>query len=106
MTISMSELQSILTDCMTASRMEALRALEPSTDKLRLADVKAWLRLNNIEYRQFKKLEKAGLIATHRTGASRNSPLIYSKTEIRQALAAATIARYQQRELINKEKEE
>ena len=54
----------------------------------RKGEVKAWLRMVHVDADLFRKLVKRGKIRPVRRGEARNSPLYYSKKEIKQAVAA------------------
>lgn len=89
------ELRSLLADAVQIGYMEAIRVLQPANDELRASEVKAWLKLLKIDWPKFRKLEAAGLIKAYRKGSGNNSPLYYSKSQIKQALTTAKIAALQ-----------
>lgn len=86
-TIEFNELNDTLQRFIQVGFMEAVRAYEPSQDRLRQKDVKKWLKMMLIDYRTFKVLVDKGTIKAKRYGTAINSPLYYSKKEIKQAMA-------------------
>lgn len=85
--------QSLLIMVWEVGYMEAMRAFEPARDEIRKAELKEWLELVRIDKRDFRKMEKAGLIKGRKLGYGKNSPFIYSKTEIKKALATREATR-------------
>ena len=69
--------------------MEAVRAYEPEQDLVRASKVKSWLKMVNIEYKKFAYMVDNGMIHARRKGTGKNSPLYYSKSEIKKALFTA-----------------
>ena len=69
--------------------MEAVRAYEPEQDLVRASKVKSWLKMANIEYKKFARMVDSGMIHAKRKGTSKNSPIYYSKSEIKKALFTA-----------------
>lgn len=90
--MNIEELQSIMIDSYQVGYMEAIKAYEPSQDFIRLSDVKKWLRIMKIDLKKFNTLVHKEIIKPIRKGESRNSPLYYSKTEIKQALSMANVS--------------
>lgn len=86
-TIEFNELRDSIQKFVQVGFMEAVRAYEPSQDRLRQKDVKKWLKMMLIDYRTFKVLVDKGTIKAKRYGTAINSPLYYSKKEIKQAMA-------------------
>ena len=72
--------------------MTAVQAYEPCQDTIRLSEVKKWLKMMHVDYKKFKTLVDIGIIKARRIGTSKNSPLYYSKLEIKQALAAVKVS--------------
>lgn len=87
------DIQGLLIDVWQVGYMEAMRAYEPVRDEIRKADIAGWLKIIKVDRRVFRNLENAGLIKARKLGKGRNSPLIYSKTEIKKALATRTASR-------------
>ena len=87
-----NEINGIIEDFVQIGYMTAVKAYEPAQDRIRLSEVKKWLKMMNVDYKKFKSLVDIGTIKVMRVGKSKNSPLFYSKKEIKQALAAAKIS--------------
>lgn len=66
--------------------LQALQAIEPTADELRQSEAKKWLRTQNIKPCQFDAMVEEGLVRGRRKGDAVNSPIYYSKKEIKQAL--------------------
>ena len=84
--IDIVEIGSIISDFVRVGYNAAVKDYDPPQDRLRLSDVKKWLKFRKIEFKTFQELEKKGLIHA-RKGAAANSPLYYSKVEIQKAFA-------------------
>lgn len=90
--MNIEDIQAIMIDSYQVGYMEAVRAYEPSQDLIRLTEVKKWLKMMRIDMSRFKALVKNEIIKPIRKGESRNSPLYYSKMEIKQAFSLANIS--------------
>ena len=88
-----NELKNIISDFVQVGYMTAVQAYEPPQDVVRKSDVKKWLKMMNIDYNKFKNLVDIGTIKARRLGTAKNSPLYYSKKEIKQALATAKVSK-------------
>lgn len=86
-TMEFSELNDTLQRFVQVGFMEAVRAYEPAQDMLKQKDVKGWLKMMHIDEGTFKALVKNKSVRARRKGTAVNSPLYYSKREIKQALA-------------------
>ena len=82
----------IVADFMHVGYNAAVKDYEPPKDKIRLSEVKEWLKFRKIDFKTFKELENKGLINA-RKGKAVNSPLYYSKAEIQGAFATMRINR-------------
>lgn len=72
--------------------MEGIKAMQPTADRLRSAEVVDWLTLNYAgDIKTFRKLEREGLIKSVAAGSATNSPRYYSKAEIKRAFATKGI---------------
>ena len=85
--IDLTEIGSIISDFVRVGYNAAVADYDPPQDKLRLSEVKKWLKFRRIEFKVFQSLVDKGLIHSRRSGSAANSPLYYSKTEIQKALA-------------------
>ena len=92
MNIDIGELGGIISDFVRVGYNSAVADYDPPQDKLKLSEVKKWIKFRKIEFKTFQELEKQGLIHA-RKGSSVNSPLYYSKTEIQKALATMRVDR-------------
>lgn len=91
--LTISELGGIIADFVRVGYNAAIADYDPPQDKLRLSEVKKWLKFRKIEFKTFQSLVNKGLIHPRRSGSAANSPLYYSKTEIQKALAIMRIDR-------------
>lgn len=98
--MNIEEIQSIMIDSYQVGYMEAIKAYEPAQDFIRLSEVKKWLKMMKIDLKRFNILVSKDVIKPIRKGESRNSPLYYSKTEIKQALSLANISGIMAKETI------
>ena len=90
--IDLTEIGGIIADFVRVGYNAAVADYDPPQDRLRLSDVKKWLKFRKIEFKTFQELEKQGLIHA-RKGAAANSPLFYSKAEIQKAFATMRLNR-------------
>mgnify|MGYP001436691160 CR=1 FL=1 len=91
MNIDIQELNAVIADFVQVGYMEAIKAYEPAQDLIRLSDVKKWLKMMKIDLKKFNVLVHKEIIKPVRKGEARNSPLYYSKKEIKQALSVSNI---------------
>ena len=92
MEMTIHELGGIIANFVRVGYNSAVADYDPPQDKLRLSEVKKWVKFRKIEFKTFQELEKQGLIHA-RKGSSVNSPLYYSKTEIQKAFATMRLNR-------------
>ena len=90
--LTISELGGIIADFVRIGYHLAIKDYDPPQDKLRLSEVKKWLKFRKIDFKTFQELEKQGLIHA-RKGEAINSPLYYSKKEIHEAFATMRLNR-------------
>lgn len=90
-TMEFSQLCRLLSDYVQVGYMGAVKAYEPARDRLRQSEVDSWLKMTYADRGLFRKLVKSGAVKPRRIGTAKNSPLYYSKEEIRRALAAAGV---------------
>ena len=90
--IDLTELGSVISDFVRVGYNAAVADYDPPQDKLRLSEVKKWIKFRKIEFKTFQELEKQGLIHA-RKGDAVNSPLYYSKAEIQKAFATMRLNR-------------
>lgn len=94
MNMTINELGTWMADFVQVGFMEAVRAYEPTSDELKLKEIKAWCKAALIDFDKLTKLIKAGMITAHRKGTAVNSPLYYSKAEIKKAVIQAKLSQY------------
>ena len=90
--MTIHELGGIIANFVRVGYNSAVADYDPPQDKLRLSEVKKWLKFRKVDFKTFQELEKQGLIHA-RKGGSVNSPLYYSKTEIQKAFATICLNR-------------
>lgn len=91
MEITFDDLCEVVADFAQIGYMEAVRTYEPPQDTIRKSEVYNWLKMMRVDFKTFNALVRKGLIKPRRSGTGVNSPLVYSKKEIKQALATARI---------------
>lgn len=85
--MTFDELSRLLTDYVQVGYAEAVRAYEPSRDLVRRAELLSWLKFIHADIDEFRRLEKRGDIRARRRGKADNSPLYYSVSEVKRAMA-------------------
>lgn len=90
--IDIIDIGSIISDFVRVGYNAAVKDYDPPQDRLRLSEVKRWLKFRMVDFKTFQKLEKKGLINA-RKGSAANSPLYYSKAEIQKAFATMRLNR-------------
>lgn len=93
MNIAINELGGIIADFVRVGYNSAVADYDPPQDKLRLSEVKKWIKFRKIEFKTFQTLVDKGLIHARHSGSAANSPLVYSKAEIQKALAIMRVDR-------------
>lgn len=94
MNIAIEELGGIIADFVRVGYNSAVADYDPPQDRLRLSEVKKWLKFRHVETKTFHALVDKGLIHARHSGSAVNSPLVYSKAEIQKALATMRVNRY------------
>ena len=89
--MDLQEKYRIVADFVQVGYMQAVKMYEPPQDRVRKSEVKEWMRMASLDAGLFKRLEAAGIIKPFRIGKSKNSPLYYSKAEVKQAFSTAHI---------------
>ena len=90
--MDMQEVNRMVADFVQVGFMQAVKMYEPPQDMVRQSEVRGWLRMACLDYKTFQRLAKAGAIRPFRKGKGKNSPLYYSKADIKQAFSAAHVA--------------
>ena len=94
MNIAIEEMGGIIADFVRVGYNSAVADYDPPQDRLRLSEVKKWLKFRHVEYKTFQSLVDRGLIHARRLGTAVNSPLYYSKAEIQKAFATMRVNKY------------
>lgn len=89
--IHCSELYAAISQFVQVGFIEGVRALDPTRDLVRKGEIGRWLKLNYADEATFRRLEKAGKIKARPSGPARNSPLVYSIKEIKEAFATLNV---------------
>lgn len=84
----------LMTEFIQLGYAQAVKAYEPQGDLIRTTAIQPWLRRMQIDPKLFRRLLKAGLVKSFKTGDKSNSPLYYSKEEIRKAISMARTTQY------------
>ena len=92
MKMTMEQLTEIISTAFLIGRMEATKAYEPTADMIRTAELEAWCKATATDWRKVRVLMERGRIRARRMGTAKNSPLVYSKEEVKRQLAVAGIA--------------
>lgn len=87
MNLDFNDFRRAIEDFVQVGYMQAIKTYEPAQDRVRQSEIKKWLKLNLIDSKTFDKMIKAGVIRPFRIGRSLNSPLYFSKAEIKKAIA-------------------
>lgn len=90
--MDIQELNSMVANFVQVGFMQAVKVYDPPQDRVRKSEVKRWLRMANLDYDRFVKLVAKDIIKPFRIGKGKNSPLYYSKKEIKQAFSVASVA--------------
>lgn len=85
-TMSIDNLRNLIQDCIEVGYMRAVKDYDSEEDSIRATQVDNWLRKNNIAKKIFKALVENGKIIGRRKGFAQNSPIYFSKAEIKSAI--------------------
>lgn len=89
--LTIQEIGTIVSDFIQVGFMEAVKSYEPSKDTIRENELIGWCKMLGIDKKRIKALVEAGIIHKKRNGEGKNSPIIYSKKEIKCAIATAKL---------------
>lgn len=92
MNIDFQDLNRIIAEFVQIGYMQAVKVYDPIQDRVRKSEVRKWLRIANLDRGKFDRLVEAGLIKQFQIGEGKNSPIFYSKKEIKQAFSTASIS--------------
>lgn len=94
MNMTTDQLGAWMADFVQIGYMAAVKAYEPTSDELKAKDIEKWCKATFTDYGKLKKLIHAGYVKPHRKGECRNSPLYFSKAEIKQAIVQNRLSQY------------
>lgn len=89
--INPNELYSVIEDLVQVGFMQAVKSYEPAQDRIRKTEVKKWLKMMRIDEKTFNKLCEKERIKPFRVGSGKNSPLFFSKKDIKQAVVSTKV---------------
>ncbi len=92
LTLTQEQLGEYIASFIQIGRMQMVKAYEPTADMVRSAELKEWCKATATDFHKVEVLIDRGVIAKHRMGAAKNSPVVYSKQEVIQAVITAKIA--------------
>lgn len=92
MNINIEELQTIIAESYQVGYMEAVRCYEPAQDFIKTKDLKKWLSSMHMDWNKFLLFIDKGFVTPIRKGTCVNSPLLYSKKEIKKAFSMAKLS--------------
>lgn len=88
------QISAFIADSIQIGYMTAVKAYEPTADELKQSDLKKWCQATFTDYKKLRRLIKAEIIKPHRKGDAKNSPLFFSKAEIKQAIITNRLSQY------------
>lgn len=91
--MKVEEIIPILDGAFQVGFMEAVKTYEPARDVIRSTEVKNWLKMIHVNNKTFMALVDNGNIRSFRIGNAKNSPLYFSKKEIKKAIFSVNIAK-------------
>lgn len=91
--MSIAEIGDVLAEYVQIGYAQAVKAYDEPKDRIRRSGIKSWLKYNDYDARVFERLVDNGMICARRMGTARNSPLYYSKEEIKRAFGALKVKR-------------
>ena len=93
-TLDLFELKDI---CMQMAELGAAaneKKRSPISDEIKRREAHRWLKSLGYEHGLLDKMESNGLVHKKRKGASKNSPVMYSKFEIQSAINALRMSEF------------
>lgn len=86
-TISVEAMKEIATDIFAAGMAQAVKMYEPIADWVKKDEITVWCVLNDINPKSVMALIKDGTIRGKHSGRGINTPVVYSKADIRKQIA-------------------
>lgn len=93
-TLDLYQLKNIMADMVQVGYMKAVKCYEPTKDDVSSRELVRWFKTLHIDPSCISKMESEGLIKGSRRGSGKNSPIYYSRLEVKQALSAIDINKY------------
>lgn len=90
--MTLEQLAEYISTAFEMGALKAVKAYEPAADMIRTAELEAWCKATATDWRKVRVLMERGKIRARRMGTAKNSPLVYSKEEVKRELAVAGIA--------------
>ena len=75
--MTIEDIGGIIADFVRVGYNTAVADYDPPQGKLKLSEVKKWLKFRHVEFKTFQALVDKGLIHARRSGSAVNSPLFY-----------------------------
>ena len=91
--ISFDRLRTLMEGCVAAGNLAARRMLDGEGDKMTQRQAEQYLKSRGIRPMELKKMVALGLVKPRRKGKSANSPVIYSRQQVMQALVTIDLAK-------------
>lgn len=88
------QISAFIADSIQIGYMTAVKAYEPLADELKQSELKTWCQATFTDYKKLRRLIRAGLVTPYRRGDSKNSPLVYSKADIKRAIITNRLSLY------------
>lgn len=92
--MTIDQITAFIADSVQIGYMAAVKAYEPTADELRVSELKKWCQATFTDYKKLQKLIKAGVVTPHRKGDAVNSPLLFSKADIKRAIITNRLSQY------------
>lgn len=92
--MTISAIQQLMQESFQVGYMQAMKTFEPSSCDIRETEVNSWLSAIGVSRDAWNRLKKTGLVQAFRKGNSPNSPLYYSKLDIKKALIAKDLCKW------------
>lgn len=92
--LDLYQLKNIMADMVQVGYMKAIKVYEPTKDNVSTRELVRWFKVLGIDPSYINKMESEGLIKGKRKGIGKNSPVCYSRLEIKQALATIDLNKY------------
>lgn len=92
MEMTFKDIKALIAESVQVGYMYAVKAYEPVADMIREKELKKWCALNGIDGKTVNRMIQKGIISKHRTGESKNSPVVFSKSEIKENILILSVS--------------